>query len=78
MTFFKKRRRDAHFFHEDSLDTQFDNMMYWVRDLSRKDYNKVKKAMDNAYESRQILHGIDPIEESDKALEFALHAEEGK
>lgn len=64
MKFFKRRRTQAtSSFEEDSLDAQFDSIMTWVRDLARKDYNKLKKAMDKDYDAYQILHGIEPVEE---------------
>lgn len=75
MSFFKKKSEP--FFEEGSLDVQFDNIMSWVRDLARKDYNKLKKAMDKDYDAYQILHGIEPVEESDKSDEFMI-LEEGK
>ena len=76
MKLFKKSHEA--FFEEDSLDTQFDNIMSWVRDLARKDYNKLKKAMDKAYDAYQILHGIEPVDEVEKAEDLMIHEEEGK
>ena len=43
----------------DPSEERFDAMMGLVRDLSRKDYNKLKKAMDSGYEAYQIVRGID-------------------
>lgn len=76
MRLFKKAHET--FFEEDSLDAQFDNIMSWVRDLARKDYNKLKKAMDKDYDAYQILHGIEPIDEIEKAEDLMIHEEEGK
>lgn len=77
MSIFKKRGNESPFYEEDSLDKQFDNIMSWVRDLARKDYNKLKKAMDKAYDGYQILHGIEPAEDVEKADDFMI-MEEGK
>lgn len=74
MSLFKKKMTSP-FFEEDSLDAKFDKLMSWVRDLSRKDYNKVKKAMDKGYDAYQILHGIEPIDEVEKAEEFMIMEE---
>lgn len=67
MKIFKKKKNSSPgFFEEDSLDTQFDKIMSWARDLARKDYNKLKKAMDKDYDAYQILHGIEPVDEDVK------------
>ena len=71
------KKKHEPFFEEDALDAQFDRVMSWVRDLARKDYNKLKKAMDKDYDAYQILRGIEPVEDSDKSDEFMV-LEEGK
>lgn len=71
------KKKHEPFFEEDALDVQFDRVMSWVRDLARKDYNKLKKAMDKDYDAYQILRGIEPVEDSDKSDEFMV-LEEGK
>ena len=76
MGIFKKKSEP--FFEEDSLDLQFDKIMSWVRDLSRKDYNKLKKAMDKDYDAYQILHGIEPAEDTADTDTFMLLDEEDK
>ena len=79
MCIFKKKQPTI-MFEEDVLDSKYDEMMAWIKDLSRKDYNKLKKAMDSGYDAYQILHGIEPSE-SDAILnesEFILHEKEGK
>lgn len=81
MKFFKKKSvSTSSLFYEDSLDSHFDDMMAWIKDLSRKDYNKVKKAIDSSYEAYQILHGIEPVDESSKEekVPYAVHAKEGE
>ena len=76
-----KKKNTTNFFEEDSLDYQFDKVMTWVRDLSRKDFNKFKKAMDKDYDAYQILHGIEPVDEDIKnndVGQFELADEEVK
>lgn len=58
MSLFRKKGSDP-FFIEDSLDDKFDGMMKWIKSLSRKDYNKLMKAVDSGYKAYQVLHGID-------------------
>ena len=45
--FFRRPRAD--FFAEEPAEVRFDAMMNLVKDLSRRDYNKLKKAMDSGY-----------------------------
>ena len=65
------------FYEEDSLDGRFDEMMTWIKYLSRRDYNRLKKAMDLDYNAYQTLHGIEPDEDAmvDNA-EFMLTKED--
>ena len=72
------RKSSGPFFEEDTLDSKFEEMMVWIKNLSRKDYNKIKKAMDNGYEAYQILHGIEPADNIVLDDQFMVHAEEGK
>lgn len=79
MGIFHKKQSKA-YFEEDILDSKYDEMMAWIKDLSRKDYNKLKKAMDSGYEAYQTLHGIEPSE-TDATFnesEYMLHEKEGK
>lgn len=79
MGIFKKKKQNVAFFEEEGLDSRYDAMMAWVKDLSRKDYNKLKKAMDSGYDAYQILHGIEPADDmSVDSSEFILHEKEGK
>lgn len=74
--FFKRKRFDE----DDNFDpstARFDAMMDLVKDLSRKDYNKLKKAMDSGYEAYQIVRGIEN-DDGMPGAEFLLHPEEGK
>ena len=76
MKLFKKKKSAPVLFEEDSLDAQFDKIMSWAKDLSRKDFNKLKKAMDKDYDAYQILHGIEPIDDVADD-EFELSDKEG-
>lgn len=72
MRIFKKAKRID---FVDPSEERFDAMMGLVRDLSRKDYNKLKKAMDSGYEAYQIVRGID----NDDGLigpDFLVHKKE--
>lgn len=60
MSIFKKIKETRDYFEEDTLDRKFDEAMAWIKQLSRKDYNKIKKAMDLDYNAYQTLHGIEP------------------
>ena len=64
MSLFKKIKESPTFFEDESLDAQFDRMMEWMKHLSRKDFNKVKKAIDKGYDAYQILHGIEPDDDT--------------
>lgn len=80
MKFFRKHEAIAdRYFKENTLDDAFDEMMAWIKDLSRKDYNKLKKAMDYDYDAYQVLHGIDPDDDNNiETAEFMLSDEEVK
>jgi len=79
MRFFKKHEGPEKFFRESTLDDAFAEMMTWIKDLSKKDYNKLKKAMDFDYAAYQALHGIEPDDGGDAVSpEFMLSEEEGK
>lgn len=80
MNLFRRKESDP-FFVEDSLDDKFDGMMKWIKSLSRKDYNKLMKAVDSGYKAYQELHGIeiDNIEgEASEETAFMLTDEEVK
>lgn len=80
MNLFRRKESDP-FFVEDSLDDKFDGMMKWIKSLSRKDYNKLMKAVDSGYKAYQELHGIeiDNIEgEVSEETAFMLTDEEVK
>lgn len=58
MKFFK-RNEDIEY----GIDYKFDKMMGWVKKLDRKNYNKLKKAMDLNYESHRVLTDLDKSED---------------
>lgn len=62
--YIQKIKESESYFKQDSLDKKFDEMMVWVKDLSRKDFNKFKKAMDQGYDTYQTLRGIEPSDDS--------------
>lgn len=77
MSIFKKIKESESYFREDSLDKKFDEMMAWIKYLSRKDFNKIKKAIDQGYDAYQTLHGIEPSDEmAVEDAEFMLTKEE--
>ena len=79
MSLFKKKNKSPLFFEEDPAEERFDAMMDLVKDLSRKDYNRLKDAMDLGYNAYQKVKNID----SDDGLsvagpELMLHEKEGE
>lgn len=76
MKIFKKKKSPL-FFEEDPAEERFDSMMDLVKDLSRKDYNRLKDAMDLGYNAYQKVKNID-TDDGLAATEYMLHAEEGK
>ncbi|MBR0431224.1 hypothetical protein IJJ05_02970 [Candidatus Saccharibacteria bacterium] len=78
---FSRKKKEPEIFVEDPVEERFDAMMNLVRDLTRKDYNKLKKAMDSGYEAYQIVRGIDGVDDANEPAaepEFLLHPDEGK
>ena len=59
------------------VEQKFNYMMNLIKDLSRADYNRLKKAMDAGYQSYQIVRNVKTdderenadIDESEKYLE---------
>lgn len=56
-----RKKKQSQFFEEDVIDDRFDQMMDLVKDLSRKDYNRLKDAMDLGYNAYQKVRNIDAI-----------------
>lgn len=57
----RRKKKQSKFFEEDVIDGRFDQMMDLVKDLSRKDYNRLKDAMDLGYNAYQKVRNIDAI-----------------
>ena len=78
MCFLRKKKQPG-FFIEDPAEQRFDSMMELVKDLSKKDYNRLKEAMDLGYTAYQKVRNIDSSDDTQIAEpEFMLHQEEGK
>lgn len=56
-----RKKKHSQFFEEDVIDGRFDQMMDLVKDLSRRDYNRLKEAMDLGYNAYQKVRNIDAI-----------------
>lgn len=70
--FFKKNKKQL-----DNSEQRFDAMMKLIKDLSKGDYNRLKKAMDLGWQSYQTVRNVrtedeketQPVDESEKFLE---------
>ena len=58
---FKRRRTE----YEDPAELRFDAMMDLVKDLSRSDYNRLKKAMDLGWQSYQTVRNVKTDDEKE-------------
>jgi hypothetical protein len=75
---FKRRKKsEPRFFEEDPAENRFDAMMDLVKDLSRKDYNRLKEAMDLGYNAYQKVRNID-TDDGLAASDYILHPGEDK
>lgn len=58
---------------KDPVEARFESMMDLVKDLTPKDYRRLKKAMDSGYQAYDIVRNIetedDIIDKSEKELE---------
>ena len=59
----------------DSSERTFNAMMELVKDLSLKDYKKLKKAMDSGYEAYQIVRGLETDEVDDAEYQLSKDKE---
>lgn len=77
MSIFKKQ---SNFYEEDPVENRFDAMMDLVKDLSKADYKRLKKAMDLGYDAYQTVRNIETDDDgiTVSANEFMLHEKEGK
>lgn len=51
--------------YEDPSEVRFDAMMDLVKDLSRSDYNRLKKAMDLGWQSYQTVRNVKTDDEKE-------------
>lgn len=58
---FRRKRTE----YEDPAELRFDAMMDLVKDLSRPDYNRLKKAMDLGYQSYQTVRNVKTDDEKE-------------
>ncbi|MCR5700212.1 MAG: hypothetical protein K6G49_02150 [Candidatus Saccharibacteria bacterium] len=79
MGFFKRANHGSQFYTEDPAEERFDAMMDLVKDLSRRDYNRIKEAMDLGYNAYQKVRNID-ADDTPKAndMGYMVPDEEGK
>jgi len=69
---FRKKRHDSIL---DPSERTFNAMMELVKDLSLKDYRKLKKAMDSGYEAYQIVRGLETDEVDDAEYQISKEKE---
>ena len=63
--------------YEDPIESRFNAMMELIKDLSKADYNRLKKAMDLGWQSYQTVRNVktddekevEDIEKAEKLLE---------
>lgn len=79
MSIFKKKS-SVEYFVEDPVENRFDSMMALVKDLSKADYKRLKKAMDLGYDAYQTVRNIETDDDNVEKVtsEFILHEKEGK
>lgn len=57
---FKKKNKEI----KDPSESRFEAMMDLVKDLTPKDYKRLKKAMDSGYEAYNIVRNIETDDDS--------------
>ena len=50
---------------KDPVESRFDAMMELIKDLSKADYNRLKKAMDLGWQSYQIVRNVKTDDEKE-------------
>ena len=60
---FRKRKH----IYVDPVEQTFNIMIKLIKDLSKADYNRLKKAMDAGYQSYQIVRNVKTDDERDNA-----------
>ena len=63
MGLFKKKSRK----YVDPVEQKFGSMMNLIKELSRADYNRMKKAMDLGWQSYQTIRDVKTDEEKENA-----------
>lgn len=63
MKLFKKKPRK----YADPVEQKFVSMMSMIKDLSKSDYNRMKKAMDLGWQSYQTIRDVKTDEEKENA-----------
>lgn len=63
MKLFNKKRRGTY----GTVEARFDTMMDMIKDLSRADYNRLKKAMDLGWQSYQAIQNVKTEDEREVA-----------
>lgn len=69
---FRRKRSDGIL---DPSERTFNAMMELVKDLTLKDYRKLKKAMDSGYEAYQIVRGLETDEVDDAEYQLSKDKE---
>ena len=62
MRLFKKKTK-----YVDAVEQKFGSMMALIKDLSRADYNRMKKAMDLGWQSYQTIRDVKTDDEKENA-----------
>lgn len=63
MTLFRRKKEK----YVDAVEQKFGSMMALIKDLSRADYNRMKKAMDLGWQSYQTIRDVKTDDEKENA-----------
>jgi hypothetical protein len=63
MTLFRRKKAK----YVDAVEQKFGSMMALIKDLSRADYNRMKKAMDLGWQSYQTIRDVKTDDEKENA-----------
>jgi hypothetical protein len=53
--------------YQDPVEARFEAMMTLVKDLSQKDYRRLKKAMDSGYDAYNTVRNIEAYDDTEKS-----------
>lgn len=53
--------------YQDPVEARFEAMMTLVKDLSPKDYRRLKKAMDSGYDAYNTVRNIEAYDDTEKS-----------